>query len=127
MLPAPAAVSGNVAFTPAARPEIKQEDLGTQMIEGVMAQGHRTVQTWAAGTQGNDRPFQTSSETWMAPDLQLVVLHRNSDPRSGESTMKLLNISRTEPAASLFMPPPDYTAVDETGPFEIRWTGSARQ
>ena len=36
------------------------------------------------------------------------------DPRSGESTYRLLSIVRAEPDASLFQVPPDYT-VRETG------------
>jgi hypothetical protein len=54
----------------------------------------------------------------------MPVLSLNSDPRNGESTMKLTNISLSEPPATLFTPPPDYSVADETGPFEIRWTAS---
>jgi len=109
------------------RPEITHQDLGTRMIEGVMAKGQGFVQTWPTGSQGNDRPFQITSETWMSPDLNLLVLSKNVDPRTGENSMKLINISRAEPPSTLFAPPPDYTVVDETGPFEIKWTGSRRQ
>jgi hypothetical protein len=49
-----------------------------------------------------------------------------SDPRSGEQTQKLINISRSEPDASLFQPPPDYTIVDEKADFTIQW-GSQQQ
>jgi hypothetical protein len=107
-------------------PEMKQEDLGTQQIEGVVAQGHRNTTTWAAGAQGNDRPFQAVNETWFSPDLKEMVLSKTVDPRSGESTTKLINISRSEPSADLFMPPADFQVVDETGPFQIHWT-SQRQ
>ena len=103
-------------------PEVKQEDLGTQQIEGVVAQGHRNTTTWAAGTQGNDRPFQVVNETWFSPDLKEMVLSRTTDPRSGENTNKLINISRSEPSADLFIPPADFQVVDETGPFQIHWT-----
>lgn len=106
------------------RPESRQEDLGTQMIEGVMAKGQRFTQTWPTGSVGNDRPFQTVSETWYSESLKMPVLTRNSDPRSGENTMKLINVSLSEPPSTLFAPPADYTVVDETGPFEIRWSSS---
>ena len=103
-------------------PDVQQEDLGTQVIEGVVAQGHRTTQTWPAGSMGNDRPFQVVNENWFSPDIKETVLSINRDPRSGESTNKLINISRSEPSADLFMPPADYQVVDETGPFQIHWT-----
>jgi hypothetical protein len=109
------------------RPDMKHEDLGTQMIEGVLANGQRDVQTWPTGSQGNDRPFQTTSETWLSEDLKMPILSRNVDPRSGETTMKLININRAEPSATLFELPLDYTVVEEDGPFEIHWTAQRRQ
>jgi hypothetical protein len=126
-MPAPAAIMNTPAMraNPASHPEVKQEDLGTRMIEGVLAKGQRFTQTWPAGSQGNDRPFQTVSETWISQDLKMPVLNTNSDPRQGENTMKLTNINLSEPPSTLFAPPSDYTVIDETGPFEIRWT--ARQ
>ena len=117
----------NVSGSARPHPEVADEDLGIRSIEGVMAGGHRFTQTWPTGSQGNDRPFQTTSETWFSPDLKLTVLSKNSDPRSGENTMKLIHIDRSEPPADLFQPPPDYKIVDETGPFEIQWTGTPRQ
>jgi hypothetical protein len=105
-------------------PEVTHEDLGAQVIEGVMAKGQRSIQTWPAGSQGNDRPFQSISEIWMSPDLNIVVLSKNADPRMGEGSIKLVNINRAEPPSTLFAPPPDFTLVDETGPFEIQWTGT---
>jgi len=129
---APAITTGVISAVPPgaaanARPETSQEELGPQMIEGVMAKGHRMTQTFATGIQGNDRPFQVVFESWTATDLNVMVLSKNSDPRSGESTNKLININRAEPDASLFAPPPDYTVVDETGPFEMQWTSGPRQ
>ena len=106
---------------------MKRENLGSQLIENVMADGTRTTQMWPAGSQGNDRPFETTSETWFSPELKLMVLNKHFDPRSGESTTKLININRAEPAASLFQPPADYKILDETGPFEIQWTGTRSQ
>lgn len=129
-VPAPAAIMTtpamrtNVASNTHIRPEVKQEDLGTRMIEGVLARGQRYTQTWPIGSQGNDRPFQTVSETWLSQDLRMPVLLLNSDPRNGESTMKLISISVSAPPSTLFTPPSDFTVVDETGPFEIRWTTS---
>jgi len=123
--------SGSIAPlpAPAARPhgETAQVDLGTQMVEGVLAKGQRFVHTWPVGSQGNDRPFQTTSENWMSPELKLDVLNLTVDPRTGENSMKLLNISRAEPSSMLFLPPTDYTVVDETGPFDLHWTGGPRQ
>jgi hypothetical protein len=87
----------------------KKEDLGKQMIEGVEAEGTRTTVTIPAGEVGNERAIEIVSERWYSPELQLVVMTRHSDPRTGETTYKLTNINRTEPVKSLFEVPSDYT------------------
>jgi hypothetical protein len=63
----------------------------------------------------------------MSAELSLAVLSKHVDPRSGENITRLTNIDRAEPPADLFTPPADYKIVDETGPFEIQWTGTRRQ
>ena len=85
------------------------EQLGKQLIEGVEAEGTRTKITIPAGEIGNERAIEIVSERWYSPELQLVVMTRHSDPRSGETTYKLTNINRTEPVKSLFDVPSDYT------------------
>jgi hypothetical protein len=115
--------SANAVIRPANRgPEVTVEKLGTQIIEGVAAEGERSTTTIPEGEQGNDRPFHVTMETWTSPDLKMVVLQISSDPRSGESVMKVTNLSRSEPDASLFQPPPDYTIVEETGQFTIHYS-----
>ncbi len=89
--------------------ESKTESLGTQMIEGVSADGTRTITTIPAGAIGNDRPLQIVSERWHSPELQATVLSRHNDPRAGETVFRLSNVRRTEPARSLFEVPSDYT------------------
>jgi len=101
------------------------EKLGTQTIEGVVAEGMRTTITWPAGSQGNDRPITSTREEWFSPELKVSILHRMDDPRIGERIRKLTNISRSEPNPSLFEPPPGYPVENEKRAFAIKW-GSAR-
>jgi hypothetical protein len=86
-----------------------EEDLGRQTVEGVSATGSRTSWTIPAGAIGNMQPIKIVSEQWFAPDLQLLVLTKHSDPRTGENVYRLQNIVRAEPDRSLFSVPPDYT------------------
>jgi hypothetical protein len=93
------------------------EQLGKQTIEGVEAEGTRSTVTIPAGQIGNDRPIEIVSERWYSPELQLVVMTRHSDPRTGETTYKLTNINRAEPAKSLFEVPAGFTVKEmQTGP-----------
>ncbi|MGB2897921.1 MAG: hypothetical protein WBB89_01560 [Candidatus Acidiferrum sp.] len=96
---AKAAASGN----------FKKEDLGTQTIAGVSAQGTRYTRIIPAGQIGNEKPITIVSEHWYSNDLQMTVMSKRSDPQFGETTYTLTNIQRAEPAASLFAVPSDYT------------------
>jgi hypothetical protein len=94
---------------------VKKETLGAQTINGVSADGTRITRTIAAGQIGNDKPLQVVFERWYSPDLQVVVKSTRTDPRFGTTTYTLSNITRTEPAATLFTVPADYT-VQQGGP-----------
>ena len=96
--------------------EAKTEKLEARSFDGVMAEGTRTTVTIPAGEIGNEMPINIVDEHWYSPELQVVVMTRHSDPRSGETTYRLTNISRAEPAATLFQPPSDYTIKEVTGP-----------
>ena len=89
--------------------ETSKEDLGRQTVEGVAATGTRTTWTIPAGAIGNLQPIKVVSEQWFSPVLQLLVLTKHNDPRTGENTYRLQNIVRAEPDRSLFTLPPDYT------------------
>ena len=88
------------------------EPLGKQMIEGVNAEGVREVSTIDAGAIGNDRPIQVSTESWYSADLQMNVMTKHSDPRTGDESFRLTNINRAEPAAYLFQPPAGYQITE---------------
>ena len=95
---------------------MKSESLGKQTIEGVVADGTRHTHTIPAGDIGNEQPINIVSESWYSAELQTVVLSKHSDPRFGESSYRLVNINRSEPAASLFQVPSDYTVKDAMPP-----------
>lgn len=88
--------------------DIKTESLGKQVIEGIEAEGTRSVITIPAGVHGNDSPVEVVSERWYSQELQTVVMSKHSDPRMGEHVYRLTNIKREEPARTLFEVPADY-------------------
>lgn len=92
--------------------EVTKESLGKQTIEGVDAEGTRSTITIPVGRIGNDRPLKIVSERWYSPELQIVVLSKHSDPFAGESVYRLTGINKTEPAATLFQVPADYSVIE---------------
>ena len=102
------------------------EPLGTQILDGIQAQGYRTILTHPVGSMGNDRPVVTTMENWISPEFNITILSKTTDPRSGESVRALVNIRLTEPDPSLFQVPEGYAIVDETGPFTITVNGPAK-
>jgi hypothetical protein len=100
--------------------QVKREALGSQVIEGVSAEGTRETVTIPAGTIGNDRPIEIVSENWYSADLHTMVLRKHSDPRFGESTFRLTNISRAEPDPSLFQVPAGFKTSTEPALQELR-------
>jgi hypothetical protein len=85
--------------------------LGTKKIDGIEAAGARIIGVIPTGAMGNDKPISTVTEIWTSPELKVVLLQTQTDPRMGDMTQKLVNISREEPDASLFRPPDDYRII----------------
>lgn len=99
----------------------KKESLGTQTIEGVACEGTRTTITIPAGEIGNERAIEIVSERWYSPELQTVVMSKRNDPLgSGETSYRLTNINRSEPARSLFEVPADYKIKEGPPKFEFK-------
>jgi hypothetical protein len=95
---------------------LTKEDLGTQTMDGVSAQGTRFTHVIPAGEIGNEKPITVVREVWYSSDLQMMVMSKRSDPRFGETTYSLTNLQRDEPDASLFKVPSDYTVTQGPGP-----------
>ncbi len=105
--------TGVVSTDPNQRPERRVEKLGVKTVAGVYAEGTRTTVIYPAGFMGNDRPITSTSEMWMAPDLKIIVLSTQEDPRSGTQTIELTNLDRSEPDPSVFQVPEGVTIKDQ--------------
>jgi hypothetical protein len=116
--PPPAPTDRSTAATappppPPAPPPPGEQSLGRRSFDGIVAVGRRTTATIPIGQIGNDRPIDVTTERWESLDLKAIVLLRHSDPRTGTVEFRLTNIIRKEPAADLFIVPPDYTVTDQ--------------
>jgi hypothetical protein len=101
------AVSGALADTKWAAKAVSR-DLGTREFDGVKAEGKVRSYEIPAGEVGNRNPIVVANETWYAPDLQVTVYAKHSDPRSGDYVYRLEGLKRAEPDAALFAVPSDY-------------------
>lgn len=88
--------------------DVKREDLGGKMIEGLNTKGTRMTMTIPAGEVGNERPIEIVTETWFSEEINAMVLTKHNDPRMGETVTRIENIKLGAPPKSLFEPPVDY-------------------
>lgn len=88
---------------PAPAPRGTTENLGTQSIGGILAEGVR-------------KSFGgLTIETWDSPDLKITLATKSSNGYGG----RLENLSRSEPDPSRFRPPADYRIIEESSPLAM--------
>jgi hypothetical protein len=89
-------------------PGIVVEKLVVRTIEGVVAEGTRSTDKITEAQDQNGRALSVVHESWYCPELKIVVLETNDDPRSGTWRHELVNIVRGEPDVTEYRPPADY-------------------
>jgi hypothetical protein len=104
----PAAMKGVMAET--------TENLSSQSVNGVTAQGVRTTMTIPKGQIGNSKDIKVLTERWTSTDLQMLVKSINSDPRFGDTTYQLTKVVQSAPDPALFQIPADYTVTEQQNP-----------
>ncbi len=95
-------------------PLVEEEDLGTSTMENVLVHGLRRTRTIPANVSGVGKPVVVVDEYWYSEELHLNILVKHEDPRSGQQTVTVTRVERSEPKATKFEIPADYKVVDET-------------
>lgn len=85
--------------------------LAGETIEGLRADGKRTVWTIDAGQVGNERPITIVNEVWSSPELGITLRSRDVDPVVGEASFRVRNVTRGEPGPELFRVPAEFVKV----------------
>jgi hypothetical protein len=109
------------------------ENLGTSMIDGVLAQGGRVTFTFANPKGGNTGIGERTNEVWTAADPSLGGLRVRVVSDAGEfgrNTRDLLKLTIGEPDPAVFEAPKDRTVTTEskdayhcsTGPADRSYT-----
>ena len=83
----------------------QNDELGTRRIEGTLAYGGRTQHV--VSNQFGRKPMVI--ERWFSPDLALNLWEVNDIAGQNQWSVRTHNILLSEPNASLFLPPPDYS------------------
>lgn len=99
---------------------VQHEKLSPQFINGVWAEGSRTVRYIPVdegknGEGKNGRVLQVVNELWISPELKIIVRHVVDDPRTGLTTTDITDVALGDPDPALFEPPPGYALEDHRG------------
>jgi hypothetical protein len=108
----------------AAAPNVIVDDLGSQVVNGVIAKGVRTTSVIPTGAVGNDHEIKTATERWVSDDLHALVRSVYTDSRAGSTVYDLINIIQAPPDPSLFQVPAGYTVQEGGGARGGRGGGS---
>ena len=92
---------------------LKEQDLGTQMIMGVEAHGRRKTQQIPAGQEGNDQPLVKIAEGWSAPSLGFNLRQIFDNEHGLRRTEEVVSLDLNEPNPSQFQLPADKDPLPE--------------
>ena len=93
---------------------VRLEDLGPAALDGVEVHGYRRTTTLGGESTGTGKPMAVIDEYWYSEELRINLLSKHIDPRSGDLTITVTNLNRTEPDPNLFEIPQGYKVVDLT-------------
>src|SRR6202050_3003065 len=94
----------------------KEEDLGSQEIEGVLARGVRETQIIPGESSETGKEIAITDEYWYSDELRINVVMKHNDPRIGTTTLAVTHITRGEPDSALLEIPEGYTRAGAAEP-----------
>jgi hypothetical protein len=102
-------------------PRMQSEDLGSQNISGVEAQGLRTWMVLEATGGSAAQRAPSYQDHWCSEEIGAIVMQAFGSSQVGRRSETILkNIVRREPDASLFQIPPDYTIEERAMDSSLR-------
>lgn len=99
-------------WTPQPERQSTSQIVGNQVIEGMPCEGKIATIKVPVGAAGNSYPMEIRTERGFSSELQINLLVKHTDPRNGETVIRLINISREGPRETLFEVPADYRIQD---------------
>jgi hypothetical protein len=94
------------------RRSLTREHFGTDTIDGLGVMGTRETVTTSTAFEGNSQSVVSSEESWYSPDLEVNLMVTRKGPLQGTIVIHLVDLSRSEPDASLFQVPANFVVAD---------------
>jgi TonB family protein len=88
---------------------LTRESLGQKQIDGQDVTGTRETLQIASGVIGNSQPLTSTRDFWYSPSLQVNLSVTRNDPRFGTQVLQLVDLSLTDPDASIFQLPAGFS------------------
>lgn len=110
---------------------LTRENLGTETFAGVETQHSRETFTLYTESVGNSKTILRTVDYWYSAELGVNVQVKRHDPRDGDQTLWLTDLTGSAPEPSTFNLPDGYRMVDLTntgavpGPVVNRWRAPA--
>ncbi len=95
---------------------LTRENLGTDTFAGLDVVHTRETFTFYSGSIGNTSTILRTVDYWYSPALGVNVQVKRHDPRDGDQTLWLSDLTQTAPEAKWFQAPPDDRIIDHRGP-----------
>jgi hypothetical protein len=91
---------------------LTRENLGVDTYEGLEVERSRETFTYYKQTIGNTKTILRTVDFWYSPALGINVKVVRHDPRDGDQTLWLTDLSLSAPAPATFEIPGDYRVFD---------------
>ncbi|HTY61260.1 MAG TPA: hypothetical protein VMG30_03280 [Acidobacteriota bacterium] len=99
--------------------DLAREALGDKIVNGVETVGTRETSTINASAFGNNNPIVVVKEFWYSPVLGINVIEKRQDPRFGDQSFAVSDITLGEPDMRLFQMPANFKVVDLRTPVGV--------
>jgi hypothetical protein len=106
---------------------LTRENLGTDTFAGLEVERSRETLTLGAESIGNTRTILRTVDYWYSPALGVNVQVKRHDPRNGDQTLWLSEVSQSAPDPETFQVPADYRVVDHRHPQSVGEAQAAGQ
>jgi hypothetical protein len=98
-------------------PKVAQDELAKGVIDGRSVRHGRESLTFPPGSHGQNSRMDRVTDYWFSEELQFYVLVKRRGPGKSQNVLRLTDVIRGEPQASLFAIPAEYT-VSEAQPWD---------